>query len=55
MGNYKVKELHINGKDASGIVRGLIYRVTFDFIPTEKEAIKAIKKVASYNEVPIYR
>lgn len=55
MVNYKVKELHINGKVTSGIVRGLIYRVTFDFIPTEKEAISAIRKAASYNEKPIYR
>lgn len=49
MRNYKVHELRINGKIASGIVRGLIYRVTFDFEPTEKEAIKVIREVASYN------
>ena len=55
MRNYKVKELRINDKVASGIVRGLIYRVTFDFTPTEKESIKAIRKAASYNEKTIYR
>ena len=49
MRNYKVHELHINGKIASGIVRGLIYRVTFDFEPTKSEAIKAIRETASYN------
>ena len=49
MKNYKVYGLCINGKIASGIVRGLIYRVTFDFIPTEKEAVKAIRQAASYN------
>lgn len=49
MKNYKVHDLHINGKVASGIVRGLWYRVTFDFEPTEKEAIKAIRESASYN------
>lgn len=49
MKNYKVHDLHINGKIVSGIVRGLVYRVTFDFIPTEKEAIKAIRQAASYN------
>ena len=49
MKNYKVHHLHINGKVASGIVRGLWYRVTFDFVPTEKEAIKAIIESASYN------
>ena len=49
MKNYKVHDLHINGEIASGIVRGLIYRVTFDFIPTEKEAVKAISQAASYN------
>lgn len=49
MKNYKVHDLHINGKVASGIVRGLWYRVTFDFVPTEKEAIKAIRESASYN------
>ena len=49
MKNFKVYDLHINGKIASGIVRGLIYRVTFDFEPTEKEVIKAIREAASYN------
>ena len=49
MKNYKVHDLHINGKIASGIVRGLIYRVTFDFEPTESEAVKAIRDVVSYN------
>ena len=49
MKNYKVHNLHINGKIVSGIIRGLIYRVTFDFEPTEKEAIKAIREAASYN------
>ena len=49
MKNYKIHDLHINGKIASGIVRGLIYRVTFNFEPTEKEAIKAIREAASYN------
>ena len=39
MNNYKVNNLHINGKVASGIVKGLWYRVTFDFIPT-KERLK---------------
>ena len=48
MKKYKVHDLHINGKIANGIVRGLIYRVTFDFIPTEKEAVKAIRQAASY-------
>ena len=49
MKNSKVYGLCINGKIASGIIRGLTYRVTFDFIPTEKEAIKAIRQAASYN------
>ena len=49
MKNYKVHDLHINGKIASGIVRGLIYRVTFDFIPTETEAVNAIRQASSYN------
>ena len=49
MKNYKVHDLHINGKIVSGIVRGLVYRVTLDFIPTESEAVKAIRDVASYN------
>lgn len=49
MKNCKVNELHINGKIASGIVRGLIYRVTFDFVLTEKEAKKAIREAANYN------
>lgn len=33
MRNFKVHNLYINGNIASGIVRGLIYRVTFDFTP----------------------
>ena len=37
MNNYKVNNLHINGKVASGIIKGLWYRVTFDFIPTKEE------------------
>lgn len=49
MKNFKVNELHINGKIASGIVRGLIYRITFDYVPTGKEAKKAIREAASYN------
>ena len=49
MKNYKVHDLHINGKIASGIVRGLVYRVTLDFILTEKEAIRAIRQATSYN------
>ena len=49
MKNYKVYDLHIKGNVASGIVRGLWYRVTFDYAPTEKEAIKAIRESASYN------
>ena len=49
MKNFKVNNLHISGKVASGLVKGLWYRVTFDFIPTEKEAIKAIRESASYN------
>lgn len=49
MKNYKVHDLHVNGKIASGIVRGLIYRVTFDFIPTETEAIRAIRQATRYN------
>ena len=49
MNNYKVNNLHINGKVASGIVKGLWYRVTFDFTPTKEEAIKAIRESASYN------
>ena len=49
MKNYKVHDLHIKGKVASGIVRGLWYRVTFNFVPTEKEAINAIRESASYN------
>ena len=49
MKNYKVYGSCINGKIASGIVRWLVYRVTLDFIPTEKEAIKAIRQAASYN------
>ena len=49
MKNYKVHDLHINEKIASGIVRGLVYRVTFDFIPTEKEAVKAIRQASSHN------
>jgi hypothetical protein len=50
MRNYKVRELCINGKIASGIVRGLIYRVTFDFTPTKVEAIRGIREAASYND-----
>ncbi len=49
MKNYKVHDLHINGNIASGIVRGLIYRVTFDFIPTKNEAIRAIREAVNYN------
>ena len=49
MKNYKVHDLHINGKIASGIIRGFVYRVTFDFIPTEKEAVKAIRQASSHN------
>ena len=49
MKNYKIRELKINGNIASGLVRGLIYRVTFYFAPTEKIAKKAIRKVAEYN------
>ena len=49
MKNYKVHNLHINGKIAIGIVRGLIYRVTFNFEPTESEAVKAIREAACYN------
>ena len=37
MKNYKVSDLHINENTASGIVRGLWYRVVFDFMPTEKK------------------
>ena len=49
MKNFKVHNLCINGKIASGIVKGLVYRVSFDFIPTRKEAINAIIQAASYN------
>ena len=49
MKNYKVYDLCVNNKIVSGIVRGLVYRVTLDFIPTEKEAIRAIRQAASYN------
>lgn len=51
--NFKVSELHINGTVVSGIVRGLIYRVTFNHVPTEKEAILAIRQAASINEVEV--
>jgi len=49
MRNFKVYNLCINGNIASGIVRGLIYRVTFDFIPTESQAKRAIRESASWN------
>ena len=49
MRNFKVYDLCINGNIASGIVKGLIYRVTFDFTPTEKEAKRAIREAAAWN------
>ena len=49
MKNRKLWLFLINGNIASGLVRGLIYRVTFDFAPTEKIAKKAIRKAAEYN------
>ncbi len=49
MRNFKVFNLHINKNVASGIVRGLIYRVTFDFAPTEIEAKRAIREAAGWN------
>ena len=51
--NFKVSELHINGTVASGIVRGLIYRVTFDYVPTKKEAMIAIRQAATINNVEV--
>ena len=51
--NFKVSELHINEPVASGVVRGLIYRVTFNHVPTEKETILAIRHAASINEVGV--
>lgn len=49
MRNFKVHNLCIDGKIASGIVRGLIYRVTFDFVPTEEQVKRAIRESASWN------
>ena len=49
MRNFKVHNLCIDGKIASGIVRGLIYRVTFDFVPTEEQAKRAIRESASWH------
>ena len=49
MRNFKVHNLCIDGKIASGIVKGLIYRVTFDFVPTEEQAKRAIRESASWN------
>ena len=45
---YDKRRIYVNGKVASGIVKGLWYRVTFDFIPTKEEAIKTIER--SYTE-----
>lgn len=49
MRNFKVHNLCINGNIASGIVRGLIYRVTFDFTPTKNEAKRAIREATTWN------
>jgi hypothetical protein len=51
--NYKVNHLAIKNTVAFGMVRGLIYRINFDHTPTEKEAIRALREAASYNEKPI--
>ena len=51
--NYKVNRLVIKNTTAFGMVRGLIYRIDFDHTPTEKEAIRALREAASYNEKPI--
>lgn len=49
MKNYKIIEFKINGNIASGIIRGLIYRVSFDSIPTESMAKRALRQAAEYN------
>lgn len=51
--NYKVHNLAIKDTIAFGVVRGLIYRINFDHTPTEKEAIRALREAAFYNEKPI--
>ena len=48
--NYKVNHLKINNNIAFGMVRGLIYRISFNHTPTEKEAIRALREAAFYNE-----
>lgn len=49
MKRFKVYELKINNNIASGIIKGLVYRVTFSHTPTEKEAKTALLQAASYN------
>lgn len=49
MKRFKVYELKINNNIASGIIKGLIYRVTFNHTPAEKEAKTALLQAASYN------
>lgn len=51
MRNYKINEFGINGKTAYGIIKGLWYRVVFDYTPTEQEAKRELRKAASYNIV----
>lgn len=49
MKNYRIIKFKINGNIASGIIRGLIYRVSFDSIPTEAMAKRALRQAAEYN------
>lgn len=49
MKKIEVYNLRINGYIARGIVNGTLYRLIFDFIPTEKAAKMAIKKAAKAN------
>ena len=49
MANYKIYDFRINGTIASGIIKGLYYRVKFDYTPSEKEAKSELRKTASYN------
>ena len=51
--NYKVCNLKINNLIVFGVVRGLIYRIEFNHTPTEKEAIRALREAAAYNEKKI--
>ena len=48
MRRYKIFEFSIHGKVASGIIKGLWYRVVFDHIPIDQEAKRALMQAASY-------